>query len=135
MPRLPKFLRLTRIDQRLLVTALLLLARFSLELRCRRKYPWQELLAIRPSANAPRTRAPVRICWAVEAASRCVPGATCLIQSLAALKMLQREGYSARLRLGANFQDQKLSAHAWVETEGKTLLVTTNASLFVPLKC
>ncbi len=134
MQRLRKFLRLPTADQRLLLTALLLVARFSVQLRLKRKYAWKELLAAHDAARVPRANSPERICWAIQTASRWVPGGTCLVQSLAALTLLQRAGYSARLRLGAKLNEQQLCAHAWVESEGKALFVIANGSPFVPFE-
>lgn len=64
-----------------------------------------------------------RLVWAVGAASRRVPGATCLTQSLALHCLLTRAGHHSLLRIGAN-KDQagKFQAHAWVEYEGEPLL-------------
>ena len=74
--------------------------------------PWQDL-ALR------RIR---QVVWAVEAASRRVPGATCLTQSLATQIMLGRLGQRSELHLGvARKQDGQLEAHAWVETQGRVV--------------
>jgi len=64
-----------------------------------------------------------RLVWAVIAASRRVPGATCLTQSLALHCLLTRAGHHSQLRIGAN-KDQagKFQAHAWVEYNGEPLL-------------
>jgi hypothetical protein len=64
-----------------------------------------------------------RLVWAVRAASRRVPGATCLTQSLALHCLLTRAGHHSQLRIGANMdQTGRFQAHAWVEYEGEPLL-------------
>jgi len=54
-----------------------------------------------------------RIIRAVMRRSRWTP--TCLVQSLAATRMLQRRGLPSRLYIGVNREnDQSFGAHAWV---------------------
>jgi hypothetical protein len=56
-----------------------------------------------------------QIAWAVTAASRFVPGATCLAQALAAQRLLGRSGHHASVRIGVTKDDQLgFQAHAWV---------------------
>jgi transglutaminase superfamily protein len=56
-----------------------------------------------------------RIVWAVTAASRYVPGATCLTQALAAQRLLGRSGHHASIQIGVTKDDQLgFQAHAWV---------------------
>jgi hypothetical protein len=57
-----------------------------------------------------------RVVWAVEAAARRVPSATCLTQALAAKAMLNRRGFSIDLHIGvAKGSQGNLEAHAWIE--------------------
>lgn len=64
-----------------------------------------------------------RLVWAVRAASRRVPGATCLTQSLALHCLLTRAGHHSQLRIGATKDEEgRFQAHAWVEYEGEPLL-------------
>jgi hypothetical protein len=64
-----------------------------------------------------------RLEWAVRAASRRVPMASCLTQALALQFVLVRSGRSSEVHIGvrkdaaAGFQ-----SHAWVECEGRMLL-------------
>jgi hypothetical protein len=59
-----------------------------------------------------------RIAWAIRAASRRVPHASCLTQALAGQVLLARYGHDSQLRLGvARDGDGRFEAHAWVETE------------------
>jgi hypothetical protein len=75
-----------------------------------------------PIAVSPRM--PVsRFVWAVRAASRRVPGATCLTQSLALYCLLTHAGRAAEVHIGVmKDPDRGLVAHAWVEHAGRTLL-------------
>lgn len=64
-----------------------------------------------------------RIVWAVTAASRVVPRATCLPQALATQTLLARRGYPAQLRIGVAKSDAGLlEAHAWVESDGQVVV-------------
>lgn len=75
-------------------------------------------LASRAPAQVPRDPAwPAAVRRAVERGGRTVPGATCLVQSLAGLTMLRRGGHRAVWRLGVRGGDA-FSAHAWVECNG-----------------
>lgn len=63
------------------------------------------------------------IIWAVEAASRRVPRATCLTQALSAKLLLRCFGQDAQLCLGvARSADGGLRAHAWLERNGGPIL-------------
>jgi hypothetical protein len=66
---------------------------------------------------------PERLAWAVEAASRRVPAATCLTQSLALQFLLSRSGRRSLLRIGvAKDHGCDFKAHAWVDCAGQVLL-------------
>jgi hypothetical protein len=59
----------------------------------------------------------------IKLVGRHIPGTTCLTESLAALALLGRFGQSAFLRIGvARDEGGELTAHAWVETEGKPVI-------------
>jgi len=61
--------------------------------------------------------------WAVRAASRCIPMASCLTQSLALQFLLMRAGRSSQLHIGVRKDPQTVfQSHAWVECAGCTLL-------------
>src|SRR5438309_451978 len=74
--------------------------------------------------DARRGMHPDRVVWAVVVASRYVPMSTCLTQALAAQVLLARRGYSAHLHIGVAKEgaEAKLKAHAWVESDGKVLI-------------
>jgi hypothetical protein len=66
-----------------------------------------------------------RLVWAVRAASRRVPMASCLTQSLALQLMLARAGHPSQLRIGIHKDlNTGFHAHAWVDWAGTTLLST-----------
>lgn len=59
----------------------------------------------------------------VRIASRLVPKASCLTQALAAKTMLGRRRQSSTLHFGVDRRSREdLSAHAWVEVEGKIVI-------------
>jgi len=64
-----------------------------------------------------------RWAWAVQAAARRIPGASCLTQALALQWLLAREGQGARISVGvAKDGVAGFESHAWVESGGKILL-------------
>jgi hypothetical protein len=69
---------------------------------------------------------PVRLAWAVRAAARGVPGATCLTQSLALRHLLAKAGHAAEIRIGvARSEPGGLDSHAWVVCHGNVLVGDT----------
>jgi hypothetical protein len=78
-----------------------------------------------------------RIIRAVLRASRYLPGeSTCLPQAMAAYRLLAQRGIPARLKIGVRKEDeQKLSAHAWVECEGQVVIggPDTHTHHYLPL--
>ena|SRR5258708_3128989 len=64
-----------------------------------------------------------RLVWAVRAASRRIPAASCLTQSLALHCLLSRAGHRSEVRIGVTKDvEAGFEAHAWVEYAGKPLL-------------
>jgi hypothetical protein len=80
---------------------------------------------------------PKEIAWAVAAASRYVPKATCLVQALAAESLLAQAGYPSRLHIGVAPgkppDGRGLDAHAWLECGGQALVGGANAGRYRPL--
>jgi hypothetical protein len=77
---------------------------------------------------------PDRIAWAVRAASRRVPQATCLTQALAAQLLLAQYGYRSRLRLGvARGEQGDFQAHAWLECGGQIVIGGQDLGRYSPL--
>jgi len=61
-----------------------------------------------------------QVTWAVEAAARRIPGATCLTQGMTTQILLGRMGQPSDLHLGvARKLDGTFEAHAWVELKGR----------------
>ncbi len=60
---------------------------------------------------------------AVRRARSVVPGATCLVEALAGVALLERRGHAAQLRLGfAMAEEAGIRGHAWVESGGRVVL-------------
>ena len=77
---------------------------------------------------------PARICWAVHAVSKYVPGATCLVQALTAKALLESAGIPARLHIGvATGRNAPFEAHAWVESQGAVVIGASEVTRFTPL--
>lgn len=73
--------------------------------------------------SVPRETPVERLVWAVRAASRRVPGASCLTQSVALHCLLTHAGHPSEVRIGvANDSERGFQAHAWVEHAGHTWL-------------
>ena len=68
------------------------------------------------------SRSVYKVVWAVSAAARRVPKATCLTQALATQIMLGRRGHKTSLQFGAVKAGDKLEAHAWIERDGNVLI-------------
>jgi len=74
------------------------------------------------------------ITWAVTAAARRVPRATCLTQALAGMLLLGANGHPALLRVGvAKKEDGGLRAHAWIDSGGETILGDPHTDALVSL--
>jgi hypothetical protein len=87
------------------------------------------------SAHGPASSVAVEmIAWAVAAAARYVPGATCLVQALAAQSMLRRGGYASELHIGvAKGPDRSFGAHAWLRCGGRVVLGGSGLGQYTPL--
>ena len=63
------------------------------------------------------------VCRSIEAVGQRTPGCTCLVQALAAQRMLGRRGVATKLQIGARRgDDEGLDAHAWLERNGEIIL-------------
>jgi hypothetical protein len=75
-----------------------------------------------------------RLAWAVRAAARYVPLATCLTQALALQWLLVRSGHASSVHLGARKSPEgKFEAHAWIECENRVVIGGPLAQEYVPL--
>lgn len=73
---------------------------------------------------------PVYIANVVARASRFVPGALCLAQSLTAQRQLARYGFDTTMRIGVKSDDGgKLLAHAWLLHNDLVILGGTDVQL------
>lgn len=73
----------------------------------------------------PKRRAHDRanLAWAVLAASRFVPGATCLVQAIVGQRLFLRAGYAAEVKIGVTRdEDGAVAAHAWLVSEGEVFI-------------
>jgi hypothetical protein len=122
---LRRFARLTSPDRMLLVRTGVLVACVRVLLFTR---PWPGALraahALPFSTGSSHRVSPDRLAWAVHHASRFVPAATCLTQSLALQCALTAQGFSSRIHIGVAKVDGTFRAHAWVEHDGRTFLST-----------
>ena len=127
MDRLNKFIALTSTERRLLVrTALLLYGMWfaflllpfpTLRRAIARLTPANGRL-LRPSPTYIET-----VVRAVATASRYVPSATCLIQSLVAKILLARYGHLSNLHIGVvKGKKGEFQAHAWLECAGRIVI-------------
>jgi hypothetical protein len=123
MRRLGKLLRLAPGDRLLLAEAALWVAAVRTGLWLLPSATLRWLLAV-PTREPAADPTPIeRTAWAVRAASRCVPRASCLTQALAAKVLLGRRGHPAELRIGvARGGGGRLEAHAWLEQAGRVVI-------------
>ena len=138
MGRLINFYRLPRAERSLFVTAVCLLAavRIALALvplralRDGLAWRWRVgSVVLRPTALTLR-----QIIWAIQCASRLVPGATCLVQGLAALRLGTSAGYPVTMNIGTTKElNGALKAHAWVEYQGGVILGAAEGINYTPL--
>lgn len=137
MKRLRKFLRLSSSDRYLFVNTLFLLSFVRLGLWLLPFQKLRNLLANITSTSAvPNDAIPIhKIIWAVESASRYMPGVKCLARALVTQMLLSQYGYPHDLRIGvAKGATGHLEAHAWVESQGKVVMGRlTNLSRYMPL--
>lgn len=83
--------------------------------------------ACRPGAAGQRIGADVA------RVARLVPGATCLVQAVAAQWLITRSGASAGLRIGVARGTQGVEAHAWLESDGRVVLGGDDLDRFTAL--
>jgi hypothetical protein len=135
MKRIRKFARLPLKERRLLIrTATLLgLMRMGLWL-----LPFRKLTALverhRPRPRPNDAVSSERIRWAIRVASRYVPAATCLVQALAGLVLLEDAGLPAHLYIGvAKNHNEPFHAHAWVKSQDEVIVGGHELHRYVPL--
>ncbi|MEM7698433.1 MAG: lasso peptide biosynthesis B2 protein [Verrucomicrobiota bacterium] len=73
--------------------------------------------------------------WAIRVVSNRVPGFHCLVQGLAATRMLHRRGLPASTHFGVRKDPETaaIGAHAWVICDGEVITGERNRSNFEPI--
>ena len=138
MRRVRKFLSLSLREKLLLVEAVILVLAIRVGLTLLPFSTLQKLLAkvTKKHIDQERKGRPSidQMAWAVAAASHCIPKATCLTQALAIQILFMREGYPASVQIGVTKGDRgELQAHAWVESQGKTINTGSEINRYTPL--
>jgi hypothetical protein len=70
----------------------------------------------------PGDRPAGRIIWAVRAAARRVPGATCLSSALALQRLLSSNGHRSQVHIGVARISSAFVAHAWLVHDGAVVI-------------
>ena len=136
MTRLNKFLRLPFSEKILFIKACTVLGIIRLGLSLLPFITLKNVLrVIGPSiARADERLSEDQLVWAVAAASRFIPKATCLAQALAIQLFLKQSGREAYVHIGVDRgEGGRLDAHAWVERKGKVLFGGSNLSRYTHL--
>ena len=122
-----KFFAMPVVERRVLARALCVVFAYRVALHM---MDWSRIRAL-AARSQPRSAVlakvpPVRLAWAVRAAARRVPGATCLTQSFALRHLLAKAGHHAEIRIGvARREPGGLDSHAWVVCHGSVLVGDT----------
>jgi hypothetical protein len=88
-----------------------------------------------PSSKTVKPVSINKIVWAINVASRYLPGVKCLARALATEMIMRRYGYNPELRIGvAKNTTGKLEAHAWIEYQGSVIIGNlSDLSRFIPM--
>jgi Transglutaminase-like superfamily len=132
--RLKRFAGLGRPEQVLLLRALYLVCAIRVGLFL---LPFRVLqsFAQRGTKKANAVHSADRYVWAIRAVSRCVPGATCLTQALAAQALLARSGHKSHIEIGVRKNEQRqFLAHAWVVCGDQIIIGGAEADNYIPLE-
>jgi hypothetical protein len=120
---LDRWRRLESSDRSLLVRSLFSLAAARLALWILPIRTVRHLLAGPARPIAAGHASVEQIAWAIAAARKLVPAASCLPQALAGEALLARHGHPVELRVGVVKTEQgRLLAHAWVESRGRVVI-------------
>jgi hypothetical protein len=71
--------------------------------------------------------------WAVSAASRLVPRATCLTKAVALHILLRRAGLQSSIHFGVAKEGERFEAHAWVESQNRVVIGEFESNRYVPM--
>jgi hypothetical protein len=133
MRYLKKIALLSAAERFLLFRAWMALALFRLGLFL---VPFPRLKAWSESGSPRASKTPLsaaQIGFAVARASRLVPRSTCLVQALAAQRLLHRANHASSLHVGVKPSGSQLLAHAWVECAGAVVVGGEEAALYTPI--
>ena len=133
MEQLRKFRSLNSDDRGLLLHTAFLIASLRIALRLLPLSRVSEYLTRRARRSSIQKTSASRVVWAVRAAAVRIPGATCLIQALAAKYQLGRSGRNVRLRIGVTNENGVFWSHAWLECNGEVILGGEIADRYEPL--
>jgi hypothetical protein len=125
---LKTFFRFKRQDRALVLRAMATMVISLVRLRAQGVEEVQ-LWAARPGNGVVEAK---RLAWAVMAASRRVPRATCLVQALTLQHLLSKNGHGSELIIGVDNSEGQFSAHAWLVFDGEILIGDLS---FVKYKC
>ena len=119
-----QFAGLTPRERSLLLRTVILVATVRLALWIMPFRAVRKLSTKRPATSAKLGAIPLkRLSWAVQAAARRIPAASCLTQALALQYLLARAGHTAELHIGvAKDVARGFQSHAWLEYRGQILL-------------
>jgi hypothetical protein len=137
MRALRRFYALSPSQRRLVLRSLLLVATVRIGLVALPFVRLRSLLSRfgeeRDASGANGTHSAAELAWAVQAASRYVPKATCLVQALTLELLMARSGQAGQLRIGVAKENGDLKAHAWVEADGRRWLEDAEPTRFSSL--
>jgi len=92
-----------------------------LDTPCHRPLPW-------PRVHCMSIPTPDRLCALIDIAARVVHRRrACLVRSLLLFWLLRNNQAPVSLVIGVNKEAQRLKSHAWIETNGATILETDDA--------
>jgi hypothetical protein len=138
IPPLRKFFSLPAKERYILVKAffLLIIIRLSLWLLpFRTLQNTLERLFHSPTTSHEPSLPSEKFSWAVVAISPYVPSATCLAQALTLQALLSKEGIHSDLRIGVARDDGTgITAHAWLEIDGKVIIGGQERDRYTRLK-
>jgi hypothetical protein len=133
MASLKAFVALTSQDRKLFLRTLALVVAVRIGLFVM-SFKRLQRLTSRPVLHGSALRPVSRCVWAVRAASRYVPRATCLTQALAGQRILAASGYESRIEIGvAKDERRRFLAHAWVVSGGEIVIGQEQADRYIPI--
>lgn len=138
MGRLIKFYHLAGTERSLWIKAVCLLVTIRIALALIPLRALRDALAWRwgkaSVVHGPGTPTLRQIVWATQSAARFVPGVTCLVQALTALRLGISAGYPVTMNIGtAKEVNGTLKAHAWLEYQGQIILGAAEENIYTPL--